>query len=1035
MKPSALRFLPALLAAATSTALADGDTTATLKGSVDVDNATVAIVYEPTGLSKSSSLGDGNNFSFSFLPVGGPYTITVSAPGFESETIEEVYLAFYQNEPINVRLDDSDMEEILVTGKAADAQSFGTGTTLDRYAIDGVPTVDRSIADYARLDPRVNINAASSNIQISAMGVNNRYNDFQIDGVSYNDPFGLNASGFGSLRNPISMDFVQQISVDLTPYDVSRAGATGATISAITKSGSNEFDGSLYYTKRDEGNVGDLPDGSKFPPFEEEIFAATLSGPIIEDKLFFFVGYEEFEKTQPFTYGPAGSGALNESNSATAAVFDEIASIAQSVYGFDPGGYQNLSFPESSEEYTAKLDWYIDDNHRVELLHIYKEEVNYNNIGLNKFASVVYTKPPETERTSFTYYGDWSEGLRVKFRYTDYSFVEDAESGGGLFPEVRITYNGAGGRDYIYLGGEKYRGANYIDVSNESYSFKFDYTLGEHLITGGVVYEEGTVINQFLARYNGEVRFNSIQDFEDGQWSYLRFQVPTAGLDDLDSITANFDVEKTSYYLQDVWSVSDSLDWQFGVRVDSLKTPTKPVENSAFVDAYGFSNARAFDYTVVQPRVSFRWDVTEGTDFELPFVDNIVLRGGYGLFMGRFPNVWLGNAYSRPGPLSDYKSYYSFSNTIGLMPSDAEFFWLTSEDSSYTIAPPGSSSASQYVAKGFEAPSTWRASLAADIMLEGGWDLTLELNQDRVRQALSYEDPGLEQIGSLADGRGVYDGSGSLGLTNIGAGGATAFTASLNKYFDNGFRLYSAYTYSDSEDVWNLTSSQAESNYGYQERFGGDPMRASTSQYNVEHRFLAVLDYAFELFGDNETRVSLIFERKAGENYSVTFDGDSLSGLSYDGYDLAYIPSGVSDPNVEFSSAAVADAVMAHINGTALAGYKGQVAPRGAFTSPWTSRADLRITQEFALPEFSSLIGENKILVYLDVLNLGNLIDDNYGVVKEYSYNSSRQIVTDGYNEDGQIIITGVDPDDNLFTNAGEGKSSWEMRLGFKYKF
>ena len=1028
-------FAFVMLSLNASWVVADTDTTATLRGFVDVDNVTVTLVHEPTGLTKTQELGADRNFSFTFLPVGGPYTISAKSADRET-SITDAFLTLYQNPLIGLTLADTAVEEVVVYGQKTTSQGFGTGTTLDRRAMDGVPTVDRSIADFARLDPRVNINAATSNIQISAMGVNNRFNDFQIDGVSNNDPFGLNASGFGTLRNPISMDFVDQIAVDLTPFDVSRKGTTGATIAVVTKSGTNEFDGSIYYTKRDEGSVGDLPNGSEFPVFEEEIFSATLSGPIIKDKLFFFVGYEEFERTEPFAYGPAGSGAQNESEVATADVFERIAKIAQDRYAFNAGDFQNLSFPETAEEYTAKLDWNASDSHRFQALYRFKEELNVNNTGRNKFSSVSYTKPPQTERYSFTYWGDLTDRLRVKARFTDYSFSEDAESGGGLIPHFTVTYQTADGSDDIEFGGEKYRGANFIEVANQTFTFKADYQLGQHLITAGFESFDGTVTNQFLARYNGEIDFDSIEDFEAGEWSYLRFQVPAAGINDLDSITANFDVEQFTYYLQDEWAASDVLDLQFGVRVDSLKTPTRPVENAAFAARYGFSNAQAFDYTVVQPRASFSYNISEGLSDQM-LVSSAIIRGGYGLFMGRFPNVWLGNAYSRPGPLSDYPRYRSYSDTIGLLPAgDPTFFWLNSADSSYEIAAPGSNDRSQYVEKGFEAPSTIRGNIALDLIVGNGYEVTLEYNNDRVNQALGYVDPGIVKTGTLADGRGTFRSSGSLGLTNIDKGGAEAYTLSLNKEWDFGLRLYAAYTNMDAEDVWNLASSQAGSNYGYQQRWGANPIGATPSQYSIEHRMLAVLDYSARFIGDNETRFSLIFNRQSGEPYSISIDTSrGLNGPSYGDYDLAYVPTGINDGVVQFSSPEVAAAVMAHVNGTDLSKYKGTYAPRGAFTSPWLTRMDLRISQEIRLPEFAAAIGENKAVVFLDVLNFGNLLDDESGIVREYSYNNSRQFNSSGTTDDGRIIITGVDTDDNLRTLTGDGKSSWELRAGFSYKF
>ena len=1017
-------------------AFADTDTTASLRGFVDMENTVISVVHEPTGLTKTRELGSDTNFNFTFLPVGGPYTVTATS-GDTQTKITDLYLTLYKNPTISLELDAAVTEEVVVYGQKTATLGVGTGTALDRYSMDGVPTVDRSIADFARLDPRVNVNAASSNIQISAMGVNNRFNDFQIDGVSNNDPFGLNASGFGSLRNPLSMDFVDQIAVELMPFDVSRSGTTGATIAVVTKSGTNEFDGSVYFSSRDQDTVGDLPNSNKFPEFEEEIFAATFSGPIVKDKLFFFLGYEEFEKTEPFSYGPAGSGAANESEVATADVFERIASIAQSRYGFDAGGFENLSYPETAEEYIGKIDFNLSDSHRFQGQYRYKEELNYNNTSRNHFSSVSYTKPPETETLSLTYWGELSDRLSVKARYTDYSFIEDAESAGGLIPHFEVEYSpeGSSDSDTIELGGEKYRGANYIEIEHQSFTLKADYSIGSHLITAGLETYEGSVLNQFIARYNGDVVFDSIEDFESGQWSYLRFQVPTAGLNDINSMAANFDVEKFTYYIQDEWAVSDVLDLQFGVRVDSLETPTRPIENSAFVERYGFSNAQAFDYTVVQPRASFSYNISEGLPAQT-MISSAVLRGGYGLFMGRFPNVWLGNAYSRPGPTSDYPRFYDTDATIGPMPAgDPSFFWINSPDSSYEIAAPGSNDRSQYVASSFEAPSSWRGNIALDLIIGDGYEVTVEYSNDKVNEAISFEDPGITQTGTLADGRGVYTDSGSIGLTNIRSGGAESFTVSANKIWDFGLRAYAAYNYMDSDDVWNLTSSQAGSNYGYYQRWGANPTSATPSAFNVEHRFLAVLDYSAQLIGDNTTRFSVIFNRQSGEPYSVTIDtGRGLGQLSYGGYDLPYVPTGVNDSAVQFSSPEVAATIMQHVTSTDLARFQGSYAPRNAFTSPWITRADLRITQELNLPELG-LVGENKLILYVDVLNIGNLFDDESGIVKEYSFNNSRQFNSAGLTDDGRIRYTGIDPDDNLNSQTSEGKSSWELRVGFKYRF
>ncbi|MDB9896099.1 TonB-dependent receptor, partial [Gammaproteobacteria bacterium] len=242
-------------------------TTSAIRGNVNVASAEITIKNTSTGVTKRVNPNDDGSFSASFLPVGGPYTLSASAAGYQSESVEGIFLIL--NDTTNISIDllstSSDLEEVVVTASRGVARiKVGTGTFLDRAAMDGIPTINRSVADFAKLDPRVSINSASSrNAEISVMGQNNRFNDFAIDGVSFNDPFGLNANGFGSMRNPVSLDFVDQISVDVTPYDVSRGNATGGSISVVTKSGTNDFHGSYYTTSRDQDNLGEY-NGQKF---------------------------------------------------------------------------------------------------------------------------------------------------------------------------------------------------------------------------------------------------------------------------------------------------------------------------------------------------------------------------------------------------------------------------------------------------------------------------------------------------------------------------------------------------------------------------------------------------------------------------------------------------------------------------------------------------------------------------------------------------------------------------------------------------
>ena len=1017
---------------------ADVDTTSGMRGTVNVSGATVVAEHTPTGITKTTTSGSSGSFRLSFLPIGGPYTVKVTAPGYNSESIKGLYLNLGDPLSFGVTLTSSSAaDEIVVTAKPAEAFKMGTSTVLTRDDMNAIPTINRSVADFAKMDPRVSVNGGvGRDAEISVMGANTKFNDFTIDGVSFNDPFGLNDNGFGTMKNPVSMDFVDQISVDITPFDVSRGNTTGGSIAVVTKSGTNEFHGSAFYQNRDEGNVGDYL-GEEFPEFEDEVMAFTFAGPIIKDRLFFFVGYEENTTSLPGLYGTVDSNAQNKAETVTTALANEIRQYTIDNYGGYDAGYINLvTFDETHEEWTVKLDAVISDDHRATLNLSHSEDLTPQryNYGETVFSNNWYYKPPEIDRASFTLYSDWSDRLSTKFKYTSYEMEEDdASYGDDFFPEMNIRIGG----DNVFLGGDRYRGANLINVESEFLTLKADYDNDDHLYTIGYESDNSDVVNLFIARYNGEVRFNSFEDYKNGIWSRLRIHEPYAGHDAVGTMAADFEVEKTSMYIQDKWFVNNDLTVMFGLRYDAVETPIAPATNVNFVKEYGFSNAETFDFNLLQPRFSFNMDATDLFSNR----ENVIaatLRGGRGLFMGRIPRVWYGNAYSRTGATGDYRGWFDYDPTDsdfpGPMPKgDPTAFWLGA-GSKYTV-PSGDSpyGVAQSTDPNFEAPSSWRTSLALDILTQGGWDVTLEYNLDQVRQAIFFTDLGIEQEGTLADGRGIYGGRGDYRLTNTDQGTTEAWTISTAKQFGD-LNWFAGYTKMRANDVFELTSAQSESSYGRSVRADGENISAARSNFMVEHKFISSLDYTTQLIGNNDTRFSLVYVRKSGEPYSVTFDGydDAFANDRSDGgYDAAYIPTGASDPNVVFASSAVADAVMAHVNSSGLSSYKGTIVPRNAFNSPWNSSLDLRITQDIEVME------GHKVIVYLDITNLLNLIDDDKGIITEYS-NRSRQIELDRdnpYDSEGRYNIVGVDPEDGLYVYNNNGQSSYQWNLGFKYQF
>ena len=1046
---------------------AEVETTSSIRGFVNVPGAQVTIEHEPTGTTKTRTANEDGLFFVSDLLIGGPYRITASASGYQTQTDSGLYLVLDKTAAVDISLISNDMEEIGVTASASSGTiRMGGGISFGEDAIAGVPTVNRSIADYAKFDPRVSINTENSkNSSITVMGAHERFNDFSVDGVSFNDPFGLNDNGFGSMRNPISMEFVDQISVDITPYDVSRGNTTGGSIATVTKSGSNEFHGSVFFIERDEDDVGDLF-GQDFAKFSEETKGFTFSGPIVEDKLFFFVGYEEFESGLPALYGAADSDAPIKADVATEADIAEIARISKDRYGFDPGQFSLFTAPETGEKTILKLNANINDIHRAVFLY-QKDEDSLPAGGYNRFSKNWVYYAPEIERNSITLYSDWNDRLSTKIRYSTYDYLSDPSSPGGTFPEMFIEVSDGRASDFIRLGGERYRAANKVDTQSDYLSFKVTYDMGNHVISAGLDYEETSFYNLFMARYNGEVAFDSIADFEAGEYSYLRAHVPQGGILDVDPVAAVFDLEKTTLYVGDKIYMGD-LTLNVGLRYDQVETPDAPRENPRFVQRNGFSNSQRFDMKVLQPRIGFNYDASESLFGNIDRVISAEIRGGYGLFMGRIPNVWYGNAYSRSGGASDYWSSSGYAwddrlrsyqrqpghptGTIGRIPAgDPTFFWINSPDSAYMIPTSPYYNDAQTLDPDFEAPSSWRGNIALDITTERGYELTLEYNKDSTHKGVFYKELGLELEGYLADGRGHYShGPGDYFMTNTDLGGAEAWSFSIKKSYDNGLSYFASWASVDAEDVYALTSSQAESSYGYTQRWDGENVPAARSSFMTSRKIIAGLEYRKNFFGDNETRISMIYLRKSGEPYSITFDESRYKptigcgtptasrcySKFYDDYTLAYIPSGVDDPNVVWqgfgsvTAAQTAIDVMNHVNNGPLAQYKGTYAPRNAFTNPGYSRLDLRITQELPGP-----MDNHKFIFYLDILNVLNLLDEDEGHVYEYNFNNSRQIFTSGADADGRFIITGVDPDDSLFIQDDSGQSRWQVQMGLKYQF
>jgi hypothetical protein len=458
--------------------IASNDTTSALRGDTGVAEATVVVTNLATGVSKRTSSDSNGIFSVGNLKPGGPYKITISKSGYATETLDNVYLTVSETAKLSVAMvSTADIDDVVVTGTRS--ASVQTSLAVTAEDITKIPSIERSISDYVKRDSRIFVEGTSRNATISVSGTNNRYNNFTVDGVEQNDQLGLNANGFPSVRNPISIETIEQIQVDISPFDVSKGNFTGASINAVTKSGTNEFRGAYYDYSTDEDNVGSL-NGAKPSQFSDETTGFVLGGPIIKDKLFFFVSREEFSSVspaEPYTY-----------KIATQALVDEIAAQTQALYNYNPGTTSFLPPPEMADKELIKLDWYINDNHRLEYVYSFSEDNTVKPYNYDiRFSSHYYNYPATTEKDTYAYYGDLSDNLYVQAKYSEVEWANDQDAlGGEDFPEVRIKISAADGSyngttvENIFLGPDKYRSANEGFAFDEILNLKAVYTMGDH---------------------------------------------------------------------------------------------------------------------------------------------------------------------------------------------------------------------------------------------------------------------------------------------------------------------------------------------------------------------------------------------------------------------------------------------------------------------------------------------------------------------------------------------------------------------------
>jgi hypothetical protein len=1037
MKIKSIALAVTLALGASNIALAQ-ETSSAVRGVVTTEagstvaNATVTVTDKRNGTTRTVTTNETGTFSARGLQVGGPYLLSVVGPTGLTETIDNVYLTLGETQNLNVVIQQANVERIAVTGSVISNANYGSKSPTANFSLtdlETIPAINRDLTDIVAADPRIYIDAGFSR-GIQCNGASPRFNSLTVDGVKMNDNFGLNSNGYPTERMPFSFDALQQVSVEFAPFDVKYGGFTACNINAVTKSGGNEFKGSVFYDFTNESLLGDKLEGTSLTndDFDEKRYGINLGGALIKDKLFVFAAYEMYEGADTFTRGPQDSNAGSPVAGLNQADLDRIAQIAADVYGYNVGAPIGSS-PVEDEKLLVKLDWYINDAHRAALTY------NYNDGGSVResdsfasgyeFSDHYYNRGAEFESYVAQVFSDWTDAFSTEMRLGYSELINSQVNiGPGGLGEVQITVNN-GSRATVFLGVDDSRQSNRLNYDTTFLKFAGTYSLGDHLIYAGYEFEEYNVFNMFVQHSIGEYRFNSIDDFEAGVPARIYYG-SGAGTNNPEDAAANFGYSNHTLYAQDEYYFYEhDLTVTFGLRYDWYSSSDKPRVNENFVDRYGFANDTTFDGEgLIQPRLGVNWNVN----------DQLEVRGGIGLYSGGNPNVWLANGYQNDGVTQIQIEDRSRPNLFQI-PLSGSGRPLYDIPQTYfdQVANASGDSAVNAVDPNFSLPKEWKYAVGATYTFEEGTVVMADMMYTVSKDQSIVRDISQVQTGTLFDGRPIYssvdgDRSGDFLLTNASSDAKQfSFSTSASKRFDYGLDLTLAYAYIQSEDSNPMTSSVAFSNFANYARSDFNNPGTATSNYETPHRFTFRATYNHDFFEGYTTTVSLLGSHNKGRPYSYTFE-DNFAGDAASGRQLLYVPTGVNDSNVVFADGFDTDAFFAFVNDTGLSKYAGGIAERNEFYSDWWTKFDLRFTQE--LPGF---IKGHKAKAFFVIDNLTNLLNDDWGVLYEASFPQTAAVVDADINAQGQYVF-------NEFTNRDpQGRvatpSLWRMTVGIEYKF
>ncbi|MDP2067668.1 MAG: carboxypeptidase regulatory-like domain-containing protein [Lutibacter sp.] len=1016
-------------------------TTSSINGTVktetgeELPGATVIVVHTPSGTKYYATTNEIGGFGIPAIRPGGPYTVRVSFVGFKTFEMNDLRAALGAGVTLNVVLTEeaSLLSEVVITGTknpVFSKQRTGASQQFSNREVNAVPvTGSRSINSITKY----NANGNGS----SFGGQDSRLNNFTIDGSVFNNGFGLGSdtqAGGRTGSTAISLDAIEELQVNIAPFDVRQSGFVGSEINAVTRSGTNEIEGSVYHSFRNNKkafvgrNAGDV----EITPskFDEKIYGARIGAPIIKDKLFFFGNFEKVDNISPATTwtstGSPNAGA--EISKPTYQQMQDLSNFMQDKFGYVTGPWENYDSNTASKKFLTKLDWNINDNHKASIRYVHHDSESDQLISNSSSAGVGnrrtnansmsyknsgYTIMDNTRSIVLELNSKFSEKLHNNFIFGYDKQIEDRGLQGSMFPTIDIRDGGANAANFISLGLDPFTPGNKLDYNTLHFTNNLTKYLDKHTLVFGVNFEKFKSNNLFFPASNGVFIFNSLTDFynaanESANNNFapsttnlparlqFRYSALPGAVDPL-QITKS---TKIDLYAQDSWKVNDDFKITYGVRVSSVSFEDTALENPAingltFIDNKKFNTKDMPEtQTLFEPRFGFNWDVNGK--------GNTQVRGGTGIFTGRPPYVFISNAVGNNGVLTgfvDVSGTNLANGGYGFTPNPNDYFIpaVPTLPTTFDLA---------LTDKNFKFPQVWKTNIAVDQKLIYGFVGTAEFIYSSNTNAINYYNANLEApVGTFAgsDNRPRYarndngvrindNVSNAIVLENTDKGYYKSATFKLEYPYKNGFWGSLAYTVSEAKDLMSAGSIASGSWTGARSVNGNNDLSLSKSDNDIPNRIVGIFGYKIEYgkgLAKAATSVNLGYIGEQSRRFSYTYGGD-MNGDRINNNDLIYVPLSASE--ISFQSQTITNNGVATVYTPAdqqaayeafikqdsyLSSKRGQYVERNGHILPMLHRIDLSVTQDFTM----NISGKrNNFQFRADILNFTNFLNKDWGI-------------------------------------------------------